>query len=201
MLAGHQLQRLIYRFAPDTIVPRHSSDVLAVPDDGVAAAMACIHRSYASPLTVPAILKQVPAFRRDLEWWFQRAPGRTIMQEVRRVRIEQAKHLPTTRLPTTEIASRVGLANAKRLALALSLRSTADGSVYGSGGGRGGDRPARSPARLASPVWIIHIYGWSCAWWGARKVIDSWSINADRAGLPHELFGFSTVIGATSMCC
>jgi LacI family transcriptional regulator len=61
---------------------------------------------------VAEVLRAVPAGRRRLEVAFRRALGRTIMQELRRIRVERARYMLTsTSLTMTEIALRCGFSS------------------------------------------------------------------------------------------
>jgi AraC-like DNA-binding protein len=98
------------------VVARGSTRQL-VPDDPVLAkAMAVIHESVATPLSVADLLKEVPVSRISLERRFRRLLDRTPAQEIRRVRIAQARQLlMATDLPLKSIAERCGFAAASRL--------------------------------------------------------------------------------------
>lgn len=106
---------------PTEVVTRRSSDILAVEDEDVAAALAFI-RAHATrgPLRIADILRRVPTHRHALHRKFRATLGRTIMQEVRRVRVEHAKRLlVATTLDLNEIARRSGFPNHRKLNMAV----------------------------------------------------------------------------------
>ena len=77
---------------PKGIVPRRSTDMLSVEHLGVARAFGYISQHFGkSMLQVPEIVDAVGMSRRPLELAFKRETGRTINQEIARIRIEKAK--------------------------------------------------------------------------------------------------------------
>ena len=105
---------------PGRVVTRQSTDVLAVDDPRVAAAVRLINSEACKPLTVPDVLKDVPANRRWLERRFKQVLRRTIHQEIMRVRLETAKRLLIeSDLPLAQIASRCGFSYQHQLGLAF----------------------------------------------------------------------------------
>ncbi|MFZ9938624.1 MAG: substrate-binding domain-containing protein [Luteolibacter sp.] len=79
---------------PKGIVSRRSTDMLSVEHLGVARALGYIRRHYGkSVLQVPEIVDAVGMSRRPLEVAFRNETGRTINQEIARIRIEKAKEL------------------------------------------------------------------------------------------------------------
>ena len=77
---------------PKGIVPRRSTDMLSVEHLGVARALGYIRQHFGkSMLQVPEIVDAVGMSRRPLELAFKRETGRTINQEIARIRIEKAK--------------------------------------------------------------------------------------------------------------
>lgn len=103
---------------PAGVVVRRSSDLLHVEDPIVAQTLKVIRAAAHRPISVPEILRQVPASRRELEKAFKRTVGRTIMQEVRRVHVDLAKRLlAMTDLEMPEVARRSGFASAEKLSV------------------------------------------------------------------------------------
>lgn len=94
---------------PRGIVTRLSSDVLATPDLAVARAVAFIRERACESLRVGEVLRHVGLSRSALEPRLKKVLGRTVHQEIERVRIDRAKVLlATTDLPTKQIASQTG---------------------------------------------------------------------------------------------
>jgi LacI family transcriptional regulator len=102
------------------VVARRSTDVLAVDDPIVAAAVSWIHANADRRLTVPVITRAVSTTRQRLERRFRAVLGRTIIQEVRRAHVEVAKRLlSTTDLNLFEVARRSGFTNSSLLSVAF----------------------------------------------------------------------------------
>jgi LacI family transcriptional regulator len=103
---------------PIRVVTRQSTDILAIDDRPMAAALRFIREHAAERIGVETIAAQVGISRRLLECKFRALSKRTVLQELRRVRLEMAKELLVeTDLAMPAIAARSGFANAKRLAL------------------------------------------------------------------------------------
>lgn len=103
---------------PIGVVARRSTDVLAIPDAEVSAAVRWIHDNAHRPISVPDILRALPVYRQRLERRFRLVLGRTIMEEVRRVRVELARRLlRASSLTVPEIAERSGFGSATMLGI------------------------------------------------------------------------------------
>lgn len=97
---------------PSGLVSRRSSDMFAVEDPSVAAALRAIWAGSGRPLKVSSILQGVPTSRRTLERRFREALGRTLHDEIRRAHVEQAKRLLVeTRESLKVVASRAGFSD------------------------------------------------------------------------------------------
>ena len=87
--------------APEILLPpvgiatRRSTDVLAIDEPNVVAAIRFIRENCNRPIDVSDVLKEVPVSRRWLERRVQDVLGITLGAEIRRVRIERAKRLLT----------------------------------------------------------------------------------------------------------
>lgn len=130
-LGGLALPRESTLLAPLGVVTRGSTRQL-IPDDPILAkALATIHESVATPLSVADLLRQVPGARISLERRFRRLLDRTPAQEIRRVRIAQARQLlMATDLPLKAIAERCGFAAASRLIEAFQRETGCSPSTY-----------------------------------------------------------------------
>lgn len=105
---------------PLGIIQRQSTDILAIDHPAVAQAMRVIRDQACEPLTVGKLLRQVPLGRRALEQAFKRIVGRTLTEEITRVRMQRARLLLTeTDLSITEIADRCGYDHASRFSHAF----------------------------------------------------------------------------------
>lgn len=102
---------------PIEVVTRRSSDVLAIADADVAAAVRYIRNHARDPIQVEDVLRSVPVSRRLLERKFRAILGVGPGEEIRRARIALAKrHLSRTEAPMTEVARLSGFADQRRLA-------------------------------------------------------------------------------------
>jgi LacI family transcriptional regulator len=75
------------------VVTRRSTDLIAVDDDDVAAALQFIRREQGRSLSVDDVAQAVAVSRRYLERRFRAAIGRTVLEEIQLVRLERAKRL------------------------------------------------------------------------------------------------------------
>ena len=105
---------------PLDVVVRRSSDAFAVEDSLVSAGVTWIHQHVEGRLTVPMIANAIRVSRQRLERHFRRHLGRTVVEEIRRTRVEVARRLlSTTELALPEIAKRCGFTNAALLSVAF----------------------------------------------------------------------------------
>ena len=95
---------------PKGIVSRRSTDMLSVEHLGVARALGYIRQNLKKTiLQVPEIVAAVGTSRRPLEVAFKNETGRTINQEIVRIRIEKAKELLASKKATiNSIAKETG---------------------------------------------------------------------------------------------
>ena len=78
---------------PLWVVTRKSTDVLAVEDRKVAAALRFIREHAAEPMHVRDILERVPISRRSLELRFRKVVGRSINEEMQHIHFQRARQL------------------------------------------------------------------------------------------------------------
>jgi LacI family transcriptional regulator len=105
---------------PQEVITRRSSDVLALADPEVAAAVRFIRDRGAREINVDDLLSRTTLSRRSLEMRFRKALGRSPYQEIRRVQIERAKLLLSrTDRPVREIADACGFKEARQLSTAF----------------------------------------------------------------------------------
>jgi LacI family transcriptional regulator len=94
---------------PLWVVPRLSTDAIAVDDVEVANALRCIRENARRPIGVRDVVKRLAISRRALEIRFQGILGRSIREEIERVRLAWTKQLLVeTDLPTAKIAELAG---------------------------------------------------------------------------------------------
>ncbi len=109
MMKGEKLPSDAHLIPPLGIETRQSSDVLAIADPKIAAALRYIREHACEGLRVSDVLKHCPMARRALENRFKQLLGRTPRQEIVRVQLNRVKELLAgTELPVWEIADRTG---------------------------------------------------------------------------------------------
>ncbi|MFT3830533.1 MAG: DNA-binding transcriptional regulator [Opitutaceae bacterium] len=97
------------RIEPADVVSRRSTDVLAVTDKGVAAAIAYIRAHACEGINVDQVLVHVAMSRAQIEKKFRQHLGRSPQAEIRRVQIQRIKQLLVeTDLPLKRIAEMTG---------------------------------------------------------------------------------------------
>jgi LacI family transcriptional regulator len=105
---------------PVDVIPRRSTDVSVTDDPIVARALSWISDHVGRRLTLNGIARAAACSRQRLEQRFQAAIGRTVMQEVRRSRVDVARRLlSTTELPLPLIAEQSGFTSAALLSVAF----------------------------------------------------------------------------------
>ena len=118
LMAGREPPARRMMLPPGSVVVRQSTDIVAVDVPDVAQALRYIRLNACRPIGVDDVLNIVQISRRKLERDFQRVIGRTILESIRRTRIEKAMRLlATTALPTPAIAEQSGFDGARRLSV------------------------------------------------------------------------------------
>lgn len=101
---------------PVGVVERRSSDLMAVQDSVVAEVLRRIRSRHREPILVPDLLKGLPVQRRMLERRFKQETGRSVYQELRRLRLVTAKDLlANSDLSVEEIAESAGIGESRQL--------------------------------------------------------------------------------------
>lgn len=109
LMTGGDVASAEVRIDPRGVVARQSSDVLAVNDRNVAAALSYIREHACSGLTVDQVLRHAAASRSQLEKKFRKFFGRSPQAEIRRVQVERIKQLLVeTEYPLKRIAELAG---------------------------------------------------------------------------------------------
>ncbi|MCX8108477.1 MAG: DNA-binding transcriptional regulator [Verrucomicrobiae bacterium] len=99
------------------IVTRRSTDILAVVDRHVAAALRFIRDHAREMIGVPDVAKSAGVSRRSLEKRFQATLRRSVLSEIRRVRVNQiCRMLVETNQPISEIALALGFTGPEHIA-------------------------------------------------------------------------------------
>ncbi len=109
MMGGGQPPGEALLVPPRSVATRHSTDVLAVDDRQLAAALRFIREHACERIDVPMLLKAVPLSRSSLERRFAQFLGRSPKAEILRVQLERAKQLlMDSDLPLAMIAEKAG---------------------------------------------------------------------------------------------
>jgi LacI family transcriptional regulator len=109
LLAGRPAPTAPILVSPIGVVSRQSTDTLAVGDPDVATALRLIRGEACDGLPAEAVVRRVNISRTSLETRFRTLLGRSVHQEIVRVRMEEAKHLlRVTDLAMPDITSRSG---------------------------------------------------------------------------------------------
>lgn len=117
LMAGRAPPAEPVRVRPKGVVVRQSSDTLAVADEEVALALSLIRESGGSGISVGHIADKSGLSRRMLEIRTKNSLGRTLRQEISRVRIERITHLLThTDMTLRRISKATGFASVARMA-------------------------------------------------------------------------------------
>jgi len=116
LMSGEIAPRKPLLLPPLHVVTRYSTDITAVEDETVQAALRCIRQRAWKDMSVDDLAQAIAVGRRLLERRFRTVLGRSVLEEINRVRVERAKELLTnTHLPITTVAERAGFANTRRL--------------------------------------------------------------------------------------
>jgi LacI family transcriptional regulator len=131
LLGGEAVGQRTMRIPGVEVVTRQSSDILAIADKEVAAAVRFIRENAAKGIDVSDILARVPLPRRTLERRFRAVLGRGPKQEIDRVRFESAQSLlRSTDLPIRTIARRAGFTSHVHLSRAFRAAQSTTPRAY-----------------------------------------------------------------------
>src|SRR5262249_44688509 len=93
MMKGTPAPRELQKFEPVGVVPRVSTDILAIDDHELAAALRYVREHACEGIRIGDVLRAVPLSRSTLERRFREVLGRSPKQEILRLQIERAKSL------------------------------------------------------------------------------------------------------------
>ncbi|MEX0652590.1 MAG: DNA-binding transcriptional regulator [Phycisphaeraceae bacterium] len=120
LLAGEPAPETPVQVEPVGVIPRQSTNILAIDDEAVARAMRFIREYATEGIDVRDVLRHVPVSRRWLEQAFQRQLRRSLHQEIVRTRVARAKTLLLhTDLSMVEVADRAGFGYASHFSSAF----------------------------------------------------------------------------------
>jgi len=101
---------------PGAVRTRASSDTVAIRNLHAARALRFVWRHYREPITVDSVSAHVPVTRRRLQTLFHDHVGRTMQEEIVRVRLADAcRRLKETPMKIHEIAAAVGFSSSLHL--------------------------------------------------------------------------------------
>ncbi|MBT3198587.1 MAG: DNA-binding transcriptional regulator [Phycisphaerales bacterium] len=113
------------------LIPRRSTDALAVEDDLVAGALRFISEHSHKPIRVGDVATHLHVARRTLERRFSNSLGRSIAAEIARLRVERAKRkLVETKASIKSIAHEFGFADSLQMAVVFNRIEGISPSVY-----------------------------------------------------------------------
>jgi LacI family transcriptional regulator len=159
--AAGLLSRLLRRGQPPSrprlvppvgVVARRSTDVLAVSDPEVAAAVRFVRANRHRPIRVPDILREVLVSRRALERRFRRILGRGLLEEIRRAHVLCAQELlAQSDLPMPAVAVHAGFSDARQLSTVFRMVTGQTPTAYRAQS-RCGAAKQRAPGQPESPA-------------------------------------------------
>lgn len=116
LMSGKAPKQLRIAIPPAHVVTRQSTETTAVADAEVADALLWIRDHLQEDIGVDGLVAAVGGCRRTLERRFRAAVGESMLEKIRRMRIEKAKHLlAETELKLPVIAQQCGIGSAARL--------------------------------------------------------------------------------------
>jgi LacI family transcriptional regulator len=116
LMSGLPVLNRVVHIPPLGIVTRQSSDIIAIDDPELAAALAFIRRHACEEIGVEDVLNAVPLSRSTLERRMRNAIGRSPGAEILRVKLEQVRTLLIeTELKLESIAYRTGFGHSQLL--------------------------------------------------------------------------------------
>ena len=119
MNGGQPMVRTIV-VEPIGVQTRQSTDIFAIDDPDIRAALAFIRENAHTGLGVADVLRVVPMARRSLENRFQKLLGRSPHDEILRVKLERARSLlAATDMPLANVAAAAGFSTANYMAYAF----------------------------------------------------------------------------------
>jgi LacI family transcriptional regulator len=123
LMSGEAAPDVPVLLPPAGLVVRQSSDIVAIDDPQLAAAVRFIREHATRGATTADVLRRVPVSRRVLDRQMHAVLGRSIADEIARVRFVKVKDLlAETDLPLAAIAERSGFAYPQSMAEAFKRR-------------------------------------------------------------------------------
>jgi LacI family transcriptional regulator len=146
MLKGEEARRSRKLLEPVGMVVRSSTQRWGVHDPGLAAALSVIHERACKGASVDDVVAKVGLSRRTLERRFRDYVGRSIYEEILRVRIARVEELlGGTDLPIKSIASEAGFSHPEHLSALYRARGGRSPTEYRNQVRRATRQPAKVP--------------------------------------------------------
>ncbi|MBI1367356.1 MAG: helix-turn-helix domain-containing protein [Planctomycetes bacterium] len=137
MMSGSKVKAEATLIDPVGLVTRQSTDVLAIDDRDVSAAVRYIREHACEGIGVNDVLAAVPLSRRVLEARFKKLVGRTPHEQILRTQLARVQELlRETNLPLTTIADRAGFKHAEYLSVVFKKHLGVPPSQYRAQSGR-----------------------------------------------------------------
>jgi len=123
LMRGKRPPRKPILIEPTSVIPRRSTDTLAIDSADLAQAIAFIRTRAGESIRVSDVLQRVPFSRRQLEQEFRRVLGRSPAEEIRRSHLERARRLlAETDLSIPDVAASSGFNSSEHFARAFRAR-------------------------------------------------------------------------------
>jgi LacI family transcriptional regulator len=120
LMRGEAPENMCTLVEPIGTVTRQSTDILAIEDKDIAAAVRFIRDHYCDGINVNDVVQAVSVARRSLESRFHECVGRTLHQEITRRRIDRVcSLLKETDLTLAQIAKKSGYQNEEYMSVAF----------------------------------------------------------------------------------
>ncbi len=131
MMAGKSAPAKEILVKPSGIITRHSTEVLAIEDQQIAAAARFIREHACNGIDVSDVLRAVPMSRSTMDRRFIRFLGRSPKDEILRVRLNRVKQLlMETDFSLSQIAEKVGLDHVEHLSRIFKIRTGMNPSAF-----------------------------------------------------------------------
>ncbi len=117
MMAGEKMPPQMVIVQPNRVVMRQSTNIVAVEDKLVSQALTFIHHNAKRLIQVDDVIKNLSVSRRNLHDKFMKKLGRSVFDEIKRVRIDLiSQMLIETDLSVSDIALSLGYDNTNHIA-------------------------------------------------------------------------------------
>ncbi len=131
MMAGEKVAPSAHLVKPLGVVPRLSTDTLAVADERIAQAVRYIREHACDGINVGDVLAHVAMSRRVFEAAFRKVLGRMPHEEIVRTRVQRVKDLLTqTDLPLFDVAMRTGFKHVEYMSVVFKKKTGLPPSEY-----------------------------------------------------------------------